>query len=270
MAYRTLGTAATQAAAGNHTHDITLAGDTGTQTITSGDTLTVAGGVGLVSTVAATDTATLDLDISSLTADATPDSAADYVVTYDASATTHKKVLIANLPTGAGSGYATVKEGGSSLTQRTILNFDYGATAVDNAGSTRTDVVVALDTVSAALGGDVNVTSITVFADGPSVSLAAGTWLLTGTVTCLDATQGVAWVAKLWDGSTVVSSGETYQQNTTIAATISLSGIVSPGTTTSYKISVVNHNTTAGKIKAATPNNGAGNNASTLFAVRIA
>lgn len=39
-----------------------------------------------------------DLDINGLTADATPDSAADYVATYDASAGTHKKVLLSNLP----------------------------------------------------------------------------------------------------------------------------------------------------------------------------
>lgn len=47
-------------------------------------------------TIAATRTH--KLDISGLTADATPDSANDYVVTWDASASLHKKVLISNLP----------------------------------------------------------------------------------------------------------------------------------------------------------------------------
>ncbi len=46
---------------------------------------------------------TINLDINSLTADATPDGAADYVVTYDASATGHKKVLLNNL-SGDGGG----------------------------------------------------------------------------------------------------------------------------------------------------------------------
>lgn len=46
------------------------------------------------------------LDINGLTADATPDGAADYIATYDASAGAHKKVLIDNLPTGGGSGGA--------------------------------------------------------------------------------------------------------------------------------------------------------------------
>lgn len=43
------------------------------------------------------DGLTLKLDINGLTADATPDSAADYVATYDASAGIHKKVLIDNI-----------------------------------------------------------------------------------------------------------------------------------------------------------------------------
>jgi len=49
-------------------------------------------------TIAATRT--LKLDINTLTADASPDSAVDYVVTYDASAALHKKVLLTNLPGG--------------------------------------------------------------------------------------------------------------------------------------------------------------------------
>ena len=40
--------------------------------------------------------------INAFTADASPDGAADYVVTYDASASTVKRVLLNNLPSGAG------------------------------------------------------------------------------------------------------------------------------------------------------------------------
>lgn len=43
--------------------------------------------------------------INVLTADASPDSAADYVMTYDASASAAKKVLLSNLPTGLPRGY---------------------------------------------------------------------------------------------------------------------------------------------------------------------
>ena len=42
-------------------------------------------------------------DIDDLTADGSPDGAADYVMTWDATDSTHKKVLIDNLPGGGGS-----------------------------------------------------------------------------------------------------------------------------------------------------------------------
>jgi hypothetical protein len=42
---------------------------------------------------------TISLNVNSLTADATPDGASDFVVTFDASSGSHKKVLLNNLPT---------------------------------------------------------------------------------------------------------------------------------------------------------------------------
>ncbi|NUU39632.1 hypothetical protein [Tardiphaga robiniae] len=46
----------------------------------------------------------MSVDINGLTNDPTPDGAADYVMTYDASATANKKVLLNNLPGGGGGG----------------------------------------------------------------------------------------------------------------------------------------------------------------------
>ena len=45
---------------------------------------------------------TIALNINGLAADATPDGTVDYVVTWDASVATHKKVLLNNLPGGGG------------------------------------------------------------------------------------------------------------------------------------------------------------------------
>ena len=61
--------------------------------------------------------ATLDIDITELTEDTTPDAANDYTITYDASGTANKKVKLENLPSGGGFnhtylGYNTA--GGSS------------------------------------------------------------------------------------------------------------------------------------------------------------
>ncbi len=70
-------------------------------------TVSITAGEGLSGGGTIVSTRTLDLDINSLTVDATPDGAADYVVTYDASASSHKKVLLNNLP-GTGGGGSTV------------------------------------------------------------------------------------------------------------------------------------------------------------------
>jgi hypothetical protein len=60
--------------------------------------VSISAGTGLTGGGTIAANRTLSLNISGLTADATPDVAADYLVTYDASGTTHKKVLIENLP----------------------------------------------------------------------------------------------------------------------------------------------------------------------------
>ena len=60
--------------------------------------VSITAGVGLTGGGTIAATRTIDLDISGLTEDTSPDILADYIVTYDASATTHKKVLLDNLP----------------------------------------------------------------------------------------------------------------------------------------------------------------------------
>jgi hypothetical protein len=120
----------------------TLTGDSGTpQTISNGNTATVSGGVGLASVASATDTVTLNLDIPSLTADATPDSAADYIVTYDDSASTHKKVLIANLPSGVVDA--------SAVTYTPADNADYGGSDPGNANAAMDYLADHLDAAEA-------------------------------------------------------------------------------------------------------------------------
>ena len=55
-------------AASSGTPSFTLAGDSGTQTVDNGNTLTVAGGTGLTTTAGATDTVTVDLDNTAVSA----------------------------------------------------------------------------------------------------------------------------------------------------------------------------------------------------------
>lgn len=61
-------------------------------------------GIGLSGGGNITTNRTIDLDISSLKDDDNPDGAFDYVLTFDASSKTHKKVLLNNLPGSSSNG----------------------------------------------------------------------------------------------------------------------------------------------------------------------
>lgn len=84
------------------------------RTITAGDGVAVTNGNGVAGNP------TVAFNINGLTADATPDGAADYVATYDASAGTHKKVLLNNLP-GGGGGTAASKSDQETATSTTVF-----------------------------------------------------------------------------------------------------------------------------------------------------
>lgn len=72
----------------------------------TGRTITGSGGVAVTNGDGVAGAPALTLDIAGLTADASPDSANDYAVTYDASATANKKVLLSNLVPAAVSAAA--------------------------------------------------------------------------------------------------------------------------------------------------------------------
>lgn len=67
------------------------------RTITAGDGVSVTNGTG------ESGDPTVALAVNSLTADASPDGSADYVLSYDTSAGLHKKVLMDDLPTSGGT-----------------------------------------------------------------------------------------------------------------------------------------------------------------------
>jgi hypothetical protein len=148
----------------------------------------------------------------------------------------------------------------------------YGMTVADaDAAGTDVDYTfpVALSQVSNALTADVTMTNANQYYDGPSVSCVAGTWLLVGSVTVYNSSgASVPFTAKLWDGTTTFAAPEAGVPNASLGI-LALSAIVSPGVTTSYKISVAS--TTAGRaIKAAPNDNSPGNYASVLNGIRIA
>lgn len=84
--------------------------------------ITLTAGVGLSGGGDITANRSFDLDVNSLTADATPDGAADYVATYDASAGGHKKVLLNDLPSGGGGDVTA----GANIADNVIVRGDGG------------------------------------------------------------------------------------------------------------------------------------------------
>lgn len=191
----------------------TLAGDSGSsQTISGGDTLTISGGVGLASVASATDTLTVNLDIPSLTADASPDGAADYVVTYDASASMHKKVLLDDLP-GGGGGMTSFTAAGDGGTPQTIGN---GNTLTIAGGLGLASTASATDTVTL----DLDVNSLTEDATPDTSADYAVTYDASASTH-----KKVKLVNLVTSGTGSLSTVQAWTELGTTAATLSVSGI---------------------------------------------
>lgn len=142
---------------------------------------------------------------------------------------------------------------------------------IDHTGLT--GVGGTLDYEQGQLGADVTMVTAGTFYDGPTVTLAVGTWLLNGTVTIDGIGASGNITAKLWDGTTVAAStasitygGAANRENSSLTLTAVV--VIAAGTPT-WKISCTGDGNNS-LIKAATPTSGAGNNASTLVAVKIA
>lgn len=112
----------------------------------AGSTYTLAVGAGIGIAVNADDVA---LNINGLTEDTTPDVSADFVATYDASATTHKKVLLNKIGV-TDAQYITLATHASLSAERTLAAGD-GLTGTDGgAGNAYTLAVGAGDGIAVA------------------------------------------------------------------------------------------------------------------------
>lgn len=127
----------------------------------------------------------------------------------------------------------------------------------------------SLTTSTNQLGANVTMTNPNQFYDGPSLSLATGTWLLVASIYWSGEGSGSQGTAKLWDGSTVISSAVGYAPSGTGRVSIPLVGTVVLGGTTTIKVSMASDGGST-KMLAAANANSAGNNACTLTAVKIA
>lgn len=117
---------------------------------------------------------------------------------------------------------------------------------------------------------DVTMTNANQFYDGPSLSLAAGTYVLMGSV-LIRTNSFSSWLcAKLWDGSSsILHVTDSRQEDVGGALTVPVFGYVVVGSTTTYKISVAANNTGCVLLDTAVTN-GTADKASVLIALKIA
>lgn len=137
---------------------------------------------------------------------------------------------------------------GSNTTQ-VCINIPRGRCRLVCNGANGWDVEVWSVTYVTYLGSDVSLTNTSNFFDGPSVTQGTvGTWRVIAGVTAGD-TAAASIYAKLWDDTTVISSGAAYAAVSSGWSTIFLEGqITNPAA--NLKVSAKDATATSGKIKA--------------------
>lgn len=117
----------------------------------------------------------------------------------------------------------------------------------------------------------VTITSANTWYDGPSLSLAAGTWMLIGRVTIDKSTSGGCRTGcRLWDGTNVYAEAEgPVNGDTNDRTSLVVSSVVTLGSTTTLKVSC-SATATGCSILQTIGSNGTANKASNLVALKIA
>jgi hypothetical protein len=135
---------------------------------------------------------------------------------------------------------------GSAIQLRQGSSSQFGAVKVDNTTITASAGVISavapdtsLDYETAELSGaNVALNNTANYFDGPSVSLDAGTWFVIATVTVGDASATNSFSGKLWDGTNVIGSAAAYTSSTLHRISMTISGVIVLGSTTTVKVSV--------------------------------
>jgi hypothetical protein len=128
--------------------------------------------------------------------------------------------------------------------------------------------------LTGALSSAVTMTTAGTFYAGPTVSLTAGTWHLTGSVSLqtTSTASAVEFTCKLWDGTTTAGAGYAAIGAVGTAAVrneqMALTGVLAETGSVTGEISCTS-NTASQLIEAATGYTSPGNYASTLVAIRI-
>ena len=165
--------------------DFILAGDSGTQTIADGDTLTIAGGTGLTSVVAATDTATINLDDTAVTLGSygSATTVPSFTVDQQGRLTAAADVTISAVPAALTDTYVGYGSASNLLTGTANFTWTNGSNLLTLGAAAGTATITAADgstSAGAALtltGGDGAGTN----EDGGNITLTPGAKVGTGT-----------------------------------------------------------------------------------------
>lgn len=230
-----------------------IANDQGDLTaITAGTGISITSPTGPIPTVA------IDSTVATLTGTQT---LTNKTLTSPALTTPTISTLTTNGDTIYGTGSGAISRLGIGTTGQVL-------TVASGIPSWATPSSSGLTSQSADLATTVTMTAANTYYDGPTITLAAGTWLIVAQVTIEDpAGTGGRNTSKLWDGTTVSSSLESSAPAGASTA-MTLSGIVAPTGSTTYKVSVASSQNLH-TIRATAPTNSAGTNASHISAVKI-
>lgn len=126
---------------------------------------------------------------------------------------------------------------------------------------------VSMSPITASLSGDVTMNNTANYFTGPSIAQGtSGTWLVMGSVTARSTAGAANFMAKLWDGTTVIDSGRMASLGVNNDIVFALSGYIT-APAGNLRISVRDESDTSGLIKF----NATGESKdSTITAIRIA
>lgn len=125
---------------------------------------------------------------------------------------------------------------------------------------------LSMTPITNSLSGSVSLSNTANYFDGPLVANAtAGTWLVTGTVTCVDSAGAARFSVRITDGTSVFASADGESSGINIRVAIAISALVtSPAG--SIRIQVKDNTSTSGSILFNNTGNGKD---STVTAIRI-
>lgn len=128
------------------------------------------------------------------------------------------------------------------------------------------NAATVFSTIANSIGSDVALSNTSNYFDGPSVAQGtAGTWFVSGTVVLQDTAGGAAFLVKLWDGTTIIATGEIDTSSANQNTAIALSGVIA-APAGNLRISARDTSSTSGKMRF---NAGGSATNSTITAIRI-